>query len=157
MREHRKKIWIDSFQTSLVIRIAAYLFVYQVVVWAFIALCEQISNALAANGVNWPFLASTTVRIELALVILFPPLALDIIRFVHRLVGPLYRFRKTIQAIAAGEPVALVQLRRGDLLLDFKDDFNSMLKTLEEKGLVLLEAPAKTVNAGTEHAALTVP
>ena len=62
----------------------------------------------------------------------------DAIRFAHRLVGPLYRFRKTMQAIAAGEQVAPVQLRKGDLLVGFQDDFNEhALGILEKQGYVL--------------------
>jgi hypothetical protein len=147
--EQRKRIWIDPLQTHLAIRVVAYLLAYQVVVCAFIALCEQINSSLVSVGTGWTFLASGPIRTGFALLIFGPLLALDAVRFVHRLVGPLYRFRKTIQAIAEGQSVALVQLRKGDLLLDFKDDFNSMLKTLEEKGLVLIEPPGKAVSAET--------
>ena len=50
-----------------------------------------------------------------------------------------------MQAVAAGEPVAPVNLRQGDLLLDLRDDFNAMLKTLEEKGVVVLKRPEEAV------------
>jgi hypothetical protein len=152
MKEHRKRIWIDPFQTGLLLRIAVYLLVYQLVVWAFFAFCEKINHDLASIGVEWPFLTSSVVRMVLALVILVPPLVLDSVRFAHRLVGPLYRFRKAIQAVAAGQPVALVQLRKGDLLVDFQDDLNRMLKTLEEKGLVLLQAPGAAAKAESKEA-----
>jgi hypothetical protein len=153
MKEHRKRIWIDPFQTGLLIRVSVYLLLYQVVVWAFMAVCELLNSVAAAAGADWHFPSSSTMRTVLALLILSPPLAMDAIRFAHRLVGPLYQFRKTMQAIAAGEPVTLVQLRRGDLLFDFKDDFNSMLKALEEKGLVLLKDPEKAGNAEPAKAA----
>ena len=149
MKDNRKRIWIDPFQTGLLIRIAVYLLLFQVVVWAFTAVCEQLNIAATAAGAEGHLLSSSTVRILLALLVLSPPLVLDAVRFAYRLVGPLYRFRKTIQAIAAGEPVALVQLRQGDLLGEFKDDFNSMLKTLEEKGLILLKDAQKAVNPET--------
>src|SRR5262249_52083778 len=126
---------------------------FQVVVWAFTALCEQLNIAATAAGAEGHLLSSGTVRVVLALLVLSPPLVLYSVRFAYRLVGPLYRFRKTIQAIAAGEPVALVQLRRGDLLGEFKDNFNAMLKTLEEKGLILLKDPEKAVNAETAEVA----
>ena len=45
-----------------------------------------------------------------------------------------------MQAVAAGEPVALVNLRERDLLVDFKDDFNAMLERLEKQGYVLLKS-----------------
>jgi nitrogen fixation/metabolism regulation signal transduction histidine kinase len=92
-------------------------------------------------GVQLGFLSKLSVRSVVALLTLVPPLTLDAVRFAHRLVGPLYRFRKTIQAVAAGEPVGLVQLRRGDFLTDLKDDFNAMLRRLEQNGFVLLKAP----------------
>src|SRR5438046_2025257 len=42
----------------------------------------------------------------------------DAVVFTHRIVGPLYRFRKVIQAITAGEELTLIKLRQGDLLLE---------------------------------------
>jgi len=38
VREQRKKIWIDRFQTILFFRIGLYFLCYQVVVWAFVVL-----------------------------------------------------------------------------------------------------------------------
>jgi hypothetical protein len=120
-----------------------------VTAWAFFCFCEQINGAFAVAGLEAPLLKDTLVRNLLALLILVPPLTVDAVRFAHRLVGPLYRFRKTIQAIAAGEQVALVQLRRGDLLVDFQNDFNAMLEHLEQQGYVLLKKPEPAVNAET--------
>jgi hypothetical protein len=152
VKEHRKRIWIHPFQTGLLLRIAVYCLVFQLFAWAFFALCEQINAGFTALGAESPLLSSTFVRTVLTFLILVPPLTLEAVRFAHRLVGPLYRFRQTIQAIAAGEPVALVQLRKGDLLVDFKDDFNVMLKYLEQQGYVLLKAPGEPVNAETPQA-----
>ena len=152
MKEYRKKLWIHPFQTGLLVRIIVYCLVYQVAAWAFFVLCEQIKFGLAAIGAEWPLLSSNFFRTLLTLVVLVPPLTLDAVRFAHRLVGPLYRFRKTVQAMAAGEPVALVHLRKGDLLLDFQDDFNAMLKHLEQQGYVLLKAPGAPLNAETPQA-----
>lgn len=157
MKEHRKRIWIDPFQTGLLLRIAVYLVLYQVVVWAFIIFCDRINHDLVSIGVEWTFLANSPARTLLMLVLLAPPLALDAVRFAHRLVGPLYRFRKVIQAVAAGQPVAPVQLRKGDLLVDFQDDLNRMLKTLEEKGLVLLPAPGAADKAPAREAVDLAP
>jgi nitrogen fixation/metabolism regulation signal transduction histidine kinase len=63
----------------------------------------------------------------------------DAMRLAHRIVGPLYRFRKTIQAINAGEELDLMALRKDDFLQDMKDDFNEMLKVLEQRGAVVLK------------------
>ena len=149
MKEHRKRIWVDPFQTGLLVRIAAYILLYQAVAGAFFALCEATNAVFAKSGAEASYLNSTLARTLLALVVLLPPLTMDAVRFTHRLVGPLYRFRKTIRAIAAGERVALVQLRKGDMLLDFQNDFNAMLKHLEQQGYVLLKTHEPVVHAKT--------
>jgi hypothetical protein len=153
MKHQRKRIWIHSFQTGLLIRIAGYCVLCQVAAWAFVAVGEQINATFQQLGVESPLFSNPLLRILLPLLVLVPPFVLDAIQFAHRLVGPLYRFRKTIQAIAAGEPVALVNLRKGDQLMDFKDDFNLMLKALEQKGLIVLQAPAASATAATPAAA----
>ena len=151
--ERRKRIWIDPFQTGLLLRIAGYLVVCLIAVWAFMAICDQLTHGVEAAGGEWPFLSSNLVRIILALLVVMPPLALDAVRFAHRLVGPIYCFRRVVRAVAAGEPVSLVQLRKDDLLVDFRDEFNQMLKALEEKGLVVLKPSEKpTVTEKTEVA-----
>jgi nitrogen fixation/metabolism regulation signal transduction histidine kinase len=63
----------------------------------------------------------------------------DAMKFAHRVVGPVYRLRKAVQAIAAGEAVEMVTLRKGDYLQDVKDDFNEMLKVLEERGAIVVK------------------
>jgi hypothetical protein len=152
MKETRKRIWIHSFQTRLLIRITAYLLVYLFASWAFFALCERISAGFAAEGES-SLLGNPLVRGALAAVILVPPLAFDAMRFAHRLVGPLYRIHKTVQAVAAGEPVPLIQLREGDFLVDLKDDVNEMLTQLEKKGLVIITADQPRAN--TEQSEIT--
>jgi nitrogen fixation/metabolism regulation signal transduction histidine kinase len=67
----------------------------------------------------------------------------EAIIFTHRVVGPIVRFRKTVQAIIAGEEVDLVRLRNGDFLLELRDEFNEMLRILEQRGAVTLK-PTET-------------
>lgn len=156
MKQLRKRIWIDSFQTGLLVRICLYLFVYQVATWAFFAVCELMNTISAGRGTEVSYLQNTLLRCLLVLLILGPPLTLDAIRFAHRLVGPLYRFRKAIQAIAAGESVEPIKLRNGDLLKEFQDDFNAMLRYLEQQGYVLLNAPERAVDDGAAQPAVSV-
>lgn len=149
-KDLRRKIWVHPFQTGLLVRILAYCLIYQAASWGFIAICEQVRTTFAQVTGPGTFAESFLVRSVLVLVVLLPPLTLDAVRFAHRLVGPLYRFRKTMQAIAAGEPVSLVRLRDGDMLQDFKDDFNAMLEALQRQGFVLAK-PGEAA-AGPEHA-----
>jgi hypothetical protein len=136
--QNRKKIWIDRFQTVLSLRIACYFILYQGCLWFFAAIEHylfpkmQISlgSSIAANYVMLLAVASLTLG---GLFIY------DGIKLTHRIVGPLYRFRQTIKAIASGEEVELIRLRKGDFLLELRDDLNEMIKALEQRGAVTLK------------------
>jgi hypothetical protein len=63
----------------------------------------------------------------------------DAIKMSHRLVGPLHRIRRTIREVTAGEEVGLVELRKGDMLQELKDEMNELLRYLEERGVIVLK------------------
>jgi hypothetical protein len=137
MKHQRKKIWIDRFQTHLSLRIALYFVLYQAAVWAFVLIEGQIHRGLTALIGEGP---ASTFLLFFALTVVFVGglFIWDAVHFAHRFVGPLYRFRKIVKAVAAGEEVDLVRLRQGDFLQDFRDDFNEMLRVLEQRGAVTL-------------------
>src|SRR5262249_49137409 len=141
MRDDRKKVWIDVFQTRLLWRTFWYWLIFTISMWHLLFAWWLVKEGPGNVLEQWFdfFLAFYPALIVFALV--FPVLALDAVKFTHRLVGPLYRFRKTIQAVAKGEPVRLVRLREGDLLTDLRDDFNEMLETLQRRGVPVI-APA---------------
>lgn len=144
MAEERKKIWVDSFQTKLSLRILGYLGIFFVVFFNFLFAWRMLiegptdpaAQCLATLRENGP-----TFALLLALV---PIMAWDSIRFTHRLVGPLVRFRRTMQAIAAGEAVRPIKLRKGDYLTEMRDDFNRMLEELQKRGVPVIK-PADLV------------
>ena len=90
-------------------------------------------------GADSHLFSNALLRSILALVILVPPLAYDAVQFAHGLVGPLYRFRKTMQAIGNGEAVRPIKLREGDYLTDMRDDFNKMLEELQKHGVPVIK------------------
>jgi nitrogen fixation/metabolism regulation signal transduction histidine kinase len=77
--------------------------------------------------------------VGVCLLLLVPVIAWDAIRFTHRLVGPMVRFRNTMQTIAEGETVRPIRLREGDYLTDLRDDFNHMLESLQRRGVPVLK------------------
>jgi hypothetical protein len=144
MREKRKKIWIDGFQTRLSLRIAFYFGLYQLAVWALVTTERHVFNRMEAifGGAGVGLIALMTgFVIFLGFLFIY-----DAIKYTHRFVGPLYRFRKTIRAITAREEVELVNLRQTDSLQELKDELNEMLKVLEECGAVTLKE-----NAGKQN------
>lgn len=142
MNENRRhRVMINQFQGKLQWRLVMYWLIYQVSMWNFL-FCWQLLGEGKGNpleqyyrfiGVNYPAL--------FCLAILVPFFAWDAMRFTHRVAGPIYRFRQTLQAIAAGEPVRQVKLRNGDHLNEVADDINEMLEALEERGVITIDRP----------------
>jgi hypothetical protein len=137
MREKRKKIWIHGFQTKLSLRIAVYFALYQIAVWALVSMERHIITGMDTvfGGEAWRLIAFLQgIIIFLGILFIY-----DAIKFSHGFVGPVYRFRKTIQAINAGEEVDLVTLRKYDYLQEMKEELNEMLKILEQRGAIVLK------------------
>jgi hypothetical protein len=137
----RRKVWIDRFQTTLSIRLAIYFLLYQVALWVVFFINGRLTalgESMGWTGPSCGMILTPVVAIGLALLFIF-----DAVHETHRVVGPLYRFRKTIQAVTNGEEIALIKLREGDYLQDLKDDLNAMLRALEQRGAVHLSASGK--------------
>jgi hypothetical protein len=142
VHEQRKRIWIDRLQTLMTIRVLVYCLLYQGAIWLVVHVIGQYWEALGSVAGVVPGVHFGIVTI-LAIVTFMGIVTYDVIHYVHRLVGPIYRFRKTCEAIANGEPVRPVFLRKHDFLMDFKDEFNRMLAVLEERGLVVVHDDRK--------------
>jgi nitrogen fixation/metabolism regulation signal transduction histidine kinase len=139
VRNQRRKIWIDSFQTRLSFKLAAYFILYQVAVWALFWIDSRFADLGRSQGIavfTYGYFLTPIAAISLGLIFIF-----DALRETHRIVGPLYRFRKTIESITAGEDVRLIKLRTGDHLLELRDRVNDMLRELEKRGAVTLVSP----------------
>lgn len=139
MREDRKKVWIHEFQTKLLIRIGLYCLIFLVTLMNLLFVWR-----LLADGPGNPLEQYRQFLVDYApmlacLAVLVPIMAWDAVKFSHRLLGPLYRFRKTVQSIADGEPVRPIKLRQRDYLTEFRDDFNRMLESLQKQGVQVIK------------------
>ena len=145
MSEERKKVWVDPFQTKLTLRIAGYLVLFFVVFCNFLFAWKMWDEGPIDPWGQFVDTLRVNVPVFVLLFVLVPVMAWDTIRFSHRLVGPLVRFRKTMQAIADGEAVRPIKLRDGDYLTDLRDDFNKMLEELQKHGVPVIKPvdPAK--------------
>lgn len=84
------------------------------------------------------FVAEFTDRqspILLAMSVLCPILIWDMLRYSHRIAGPLYRFRKALTDHIAGGPLQKIKLRDGDMLKDFEETWNEFVlyKQMQEQ------------------------
>jgi hypothetical protein len=138
-QEERKKVWVDPFQTRLTLRIAVYLVLFLVVLVNFLFVWRLATQGMDNPGEKFVGMLRDYLPVGICLLVLVPVMAWDAIRFSHRLVGPMVRFRRTMQSVAQGEPVRPVKLREGDYLTDLRDDFNQMLEALQRRGVPVLK------------------
>jgi methyl-accepting chemotaxis protein len=148
MPVERKKVLVHSFQTKLTLRIAMYLVLFFLVFVNLLFCWKMLSEGPYDPAQQFVETLEAHLPVLTCLLILVPIMAWDTIRFSHRLVGPLVRFRKTMQAITAGEAVRPIKLREGDYLGEMRDDFNHMLEALQKQGVEIL----KPVDAQSEQA-----
>ena len=139
MGEERKIVWIDPFQTKLTLRIAGYLGVFFFVFANLLFVWKMWREGPVDPAQQFVETLESNAPVFVLLLILVPVMAWDTIRFSHKLVGPLVRFRKTMQDVADGEPVRPIKLREGDYLIEMRDDFNHMLEELQKRGANVLK------------------
>ncbi|HTU23278.1 MAG TPA: hypothetical protein VMG10_34910 [Gemmataceae bacterium] len=149
LNDERTKVWIDPFQTRLAWRIALYLALLAPVLLNLLFTWKLISEGVRDPVAQMVDLLHELVPVGVCLLIVVPVMAWDAIRFSHRLVGPLVRFRRAAQDIARGEAVRPIKLRDGDLLIEFRDDFNRMLESLQRRGVAVLRPDVPVENEDT--------
>jgi methyl-accepting chemotaxis protein len=153
MKEDRKTYWLSIFQTRLLIRLAAYWSIYMVTltnllfIWRLLA--EGHGDLLEQYG---RFLAEFYPAL-IVFALLLPAVAWDSLRFSHRLVGPLVRFRRALQDLAAGRTVQPIKLREGDFLGEMRDEFNAMLDALQRLGVPVLRPADPAKDSERRHTA----
>jgi hypothetical protein len=76
-----------------------------------------------------------------------PVFLYDLVKFSHRVAGPLHRCQSTMQEMADGQVVAEFVRRKHDLLQEFFGAFNALIRTCN----------ARVNAAGSENAASALP
>jgi hypothetical protein len=144
-RNQRKKIWIHSFQTHLFLLFLLYSILYQFVVLGLVLTWQTALAAFdAVTGDGPPAFLYFLAPMSLTMLAIF--FIYDGMKFTHRIVGPLYRFQVTIRSILDGKEVPLITLRKGDYLMEMKDEINELLQLLEQRGVVTLKQPPAAQN-----------
>lgn len=127
----RKKKFIDrkiQGKLAIYVMINAVLYIFLLAVFLFAPLAyrmnmdesvsrelQEVATAfLALHEHFWP-----------AIFILLIIIGIHSIRFSHRMVGPVYRFKQILNEIQMKDLSTIIRLRPGDFLLDLKDEFNS--------------------------------
>jgi hypothetical protein len=135
----RKRLLVDpAFQFRLIGRVAAYLPLYLVVVF-HVAFGIEVMRTVAVQGPtkSLPEMYAEYFHQQLPLVftalLLTPPLLYDLLKFSHRVAGPLYRCRKVMEEMATGQAAPLFVPRNHDLMGELFASFNKLIVAWNER------------------------
>jgi hypothetical protein len=76
---------------------------------------------------------SLVTRISLILFATLIVLAIFGMSFLHRVAGPVYRFRMVLRRMNHGEQVHVINLREGDFFTETADEINVLIKRMERE------------------------
>jgi hypothetical protein len=134
MLNRRKKYWIDfPVQGALVRRLVFHWLV-------FFALCVTllpIWRLMSGAELSGPYVSLLQLAwaeagpVFLLMLLLLPLFVWDTVKLSNRFAGPMYRLRKSLAALAAGENVPPVRLRDGDFWQEVAHDFNIVMHRLK--------------------------
>ena len=130
----RGRLWVDPpFQARLLLRMVFYLVAYTAVIWhvgfAFEAMRRVVTEG-PTRTISELYVDFFWQQVPLlyTFVLLLPALLYNLLKFSHRIAGPLYRCRNVMQEMAAGKPVREFQPRKNDLMRELFAAFNGLIK-----------------------------
>ncbi len=139
-KQLRQKLFVNkAIQGRLLVRIGLYWFLYHGVLWMSLFLFRYAEHrgAVQAGALPRSFadlyqqFSREYFGVWICAFAVAPIVLWDLLRFSHRIVGPIVRFKNTLDSLSAGRNVSQVRLRDGDLLIDLQDTFNKYLATLQ--------------------------
>jgi hypothetical protein len=154
----RSRLWVDpAFQLRLMLRIGGYFLLYILLVWHFGFFLDVMRGA-AVGGVNKPM---TELYVDyfakqqpllIAMVLLVPAFLYNLLRFSHRVAGPLFRCRALMREMAAGKVVPEFHPRQHDLMRDLFEAFNALIRRCNAQAAPAANghAPAADADAPAE-------
>ncbi|MCP4190809.1 MAG: hypothetical protein GY768_09285 [Planctomycetaceae bacterium] len=136
MTKRRRRYIVDQFQKSFVGRMVGYWTLYQFAIWNSVFCWQLIQNGTENPVAQYQQFCYQFWPMWACFVLIVPALIWDANKLYHRVAGPIFQFRKAVRKITFQQPVERITLRKGDELMDFQNEFNSMLDSLEKSGAV---------------------
>ncbi len=134
----RRQLFVHPIQYSYVVMTLLYFSCLIVVLYEAVLL--PIAQPLDDPSLSWQEQArvateflNATARVWPWLLITFLGLLLHSLYFMHRIAGPLYRFKILFRSVGTGQIYQRVTLREHDYLHPEARDFNAMMNSLEQK------------------------
>jgi methyl-accepting chemotaxis protein len=139
MRLRRRRYLIDK---KVQLRLAVYNGVYFLIIIAVMGVGLYLPLALQLSDPHLDIAQKALVadrifylhhRLGPVLLIVLLVLCVHSVFVLHKIAGPLYRFRATFQQVAAGDLSKAVRIRQGDLLLNEQAKIEEMIEALRSK------------------------
>jgi hypothetical protein len=131
----RRRLWVyPAFQSRILLRQGLYALLLLVVVWHVTFIFDLMSRIASSNSPNLEFFdlyvdfASRQRPLLISFVLVMPIVLHDMLKFSHRVAGPLFRARKAITDMIDGKQVPEFKSREKDLMGEFFDAFNALTR-----------------------------
>lgn len=127
----RKQTYVDpQVQGALVRRLLLHWIGFFISASIVTFLLQVLSNPLVPISSHFAELWWTQGPFLIVMVFMLPMFVLDTIKLSHRFAGPIYRLRRTIQAVASGEAPRHLKFRDFDFWEGLASDYNKMIDRL---------------------------
>jgi hypothetical protein len=137
-KNKRIRLWIDpAFQFRLLARIAGHLAFWTVAVFhlgfalsTVFRVLTDIATRDVPKSIGQHYLEYFDQQkgMLLTLFLIAPIILYDLLKFSHRIAGPLYRCRKVMDEMASGKTVPEFKPRQHDLMQDLFRSFSALIR-----------------------------
>lgn len=153
--QRKKRFVSGAIQGRLLLRMGVYWILYHIILWHALFIFRYVeyrvesttTGAYKPIGELYHQFTLDYYPIIFCAVFALPIVLVDLMNLTHRIAGPLLRFQHALQALAAGEEVQKVGLRKGDLLVEFQGEFNKYLDFVNQQK----KAEAAQIASMTSH------
>jgi hypothetical protein len=123
----RKQLFIDpKVQGALLLRAIMYWLCCLVTVTVSLLVWRIVTGPARLFYTHFDDMWFQYAPAVIATFLLLPLVVIDTVRLSNRFAGPLYRLRRSLRKLAAGEHVEHMFFRDGDFWQDFAREFNSL-------------------------------
>ena len=129
MKRRKKLLVIESVQVRILRHSFLYLLLYAVLTWHVMFVCGIPQQVMGTSlGEMYRDFVSENFWAIVFFSVLTPLFGLAMLKLTNRVVGPLVPMERALRTMARGEHVEPLQLRQGDMLVEFADVFNKLVE-----------------------------
>ena len=126
-RLSRKQLVVDiRFQGTLAVRIVLYWLLCLFAIGALLLVRRALTMPIRPMNAILGELGSLYGPAAIASLFILPMVVVDVLRLTSRYAGPIFRLRRSLQALADGEAVEGLRFRGGDFWQGLACDFNTV-------------------------------